>query len=154
MSLPCKMSKMEWKTLPSGSEVRMTIISFIRFPPWTNGSDLMHKENGGLDFSKPPSGYCIMSGRMDDQPPKQRFFYYPFFAACVWMVYTKGKAISAAKQSHRYQFSAECRSILLGYIQTFSYCCFQSPHCLLPGLSHQYPKSGREYQRDQSSSCR
>ena len=99
-------------------------------------------------------GYCIMSGRMDDQPPKQRFFYYPFFAACVWMVYTKGKAISAAKQSHRYQFSAECRSILLGYIQTFSYCCFQSPHCLLPGLSHQYPKSGREYQRDQSSSCR
>lgn len=24
-------------------------------------------------------GYCIMSGRMDDQPPKQRFFYYPVF---------------------------------------------------------------------------
>ena len=68
------------------------------------------------------------------------------------MVYTKGKAISAAKQSHRYQF------LLMsfhssGYIQTFSYCCFQSPHCLLPGLSHQYPESGREYQRDQSSSC-
>ena len=37
------------------------------------------KKNGGLDFSKPPLGYCIMSGRMDDQPPKQRFFYYPVF---------------------------------------------------------------------------
>ena len=37
------------------------------------------QRNGGLDFSKPPSGYCIMSGRMDDQPPKQRFFLFPLF---------------------------------------------------------------------------
>ena len=70
------------------------------------------------------------------------------------MRYSAKPEISTAKRAHCYQFSAECRSTLLGYIQTFSYCWFQSPHCLLPGLSHQYPKSGREYQMDQPSSCR
>ena len=51
---------MERKTLPSGSAVRMTIIYFIRLPPWDTDFDRA-KESGSLDCSKPPHNQSSMS---------------------------------------------------------------------------------------------
>lgn len=37
------------------------------------------KENGGFEITdfKPPLGRCVLFWRIDNQPPKQRFFLFP-----------------------------------------------------------------------------